>query len=693
MFDLPRDHGLSVGHDIRRLFVSSRRKVMSEIQILKDIALIFALSVASLYLCHRLRLPPIVGFLIAGVAVGPFGLELVQSVHEVEVLAEVGIVLLLFTIGIEFSIRDLLRSRRAVLLGGGAQVALTSGVVLILVMQFDVSFSKSLFAGFLVALSSTAIVLRTLQDSGDINSAHGRTILSILIFQDIVIAPMIIIAPLLAGHAENATASLFSLAAKAIIVVVLILLLAHYAVPHILELVIRTRSRELFLLTTILICVAIAWATSELGLSLGLGAFLAGLVISESEYSHNVLDGILPFKTVFTSFFFVSIGMLLDVSYLTSQLMPVLGLSAAVLVLKSAVAIGVALSLGLSSRAAVIVGLSLSQVGEFSFILSRVGVSFGLVDQDAYQLFLAVSITTMAITPFLINAAPRLADRISTLPPLRIFSGGAYFRLDQSEPDLQSLNDHLVIVGFGVNGRNIARAARGARIPYVIIEMNPDTVKAMRREGEPILYGDATSQRILESAAAGRARVAVIAISDPTAARRITQVVRDINPSAYIIVRTPFVKEVQALLDLGAGEVIPEEFETSVEIFTRVLMKYMVPLQEIDEFVAEVRSQSYAMFRSWSQKSPKLADLQVHAPEIEIASIRLAPHCAIAGQTLREAELRNRYGVTVLAVLRGEDLMTNPDSSIRLEEEDILYVMGSAEQCIRANRALASDTS
>jgi CPA2 family monovalent cation:H+ antiporter-2 len=319
---------------------------MSEIQILKDVALIFALSVASLYICHRLRLPPIVGFLIAGVAVGPFGLELIHSAHEVEVLAEIGIVLLLFTIGIEFSIKDLLQSKRAVLLGGGVQVALTTGIVLLLVMQFNVSLSKSLFAGFLVALSSTAIVLRTLQDSGDINSAHGRTILSILIFQDIVIAPMIIITPLLAGNSESATASLFALATKALIVVVLILLLARYVVPHILEQVIRTRSRELFLLTTILICVAIAWVTSEFGLSLGLGAFLAGLVISESEYSHNVLDGIVPFKMVFTSFFFVSIGMLLDVSYLTSQLAPVLGLSAAVLVLKAAVATGVALLIG-----------------------------------------------------------------------------------------------------------------------------------------------------------------------------------------------------------------------------------------------------------------------------------------------------------------------------------------------------------
>jgi CPA2 family monovalent cation:H+ antiporter-2 len=318
-------------------------------------------------------------------------------------------------------------------------------------------------------------------------------------------------------------------------------------------------------------------------------------------------------------------------------------------------------------------------------------VYFGLIDQDSYQLFLAVSITTMAITPFLIGLAPGLAERISALPPLRTFRGGAYFLSEQPTSDLRSLDDHLVIIGFGVNGQNIARAAGGARIPYVIVEMNPDTVKSMRREGEPILYGDATSRRILESASAQRARIVVIAISDPTATRRITQVVRDINPSAYIIVRTPFVKEVQALLDLGAVEVIPEEFETSVEIFTRVLMKYMVPIEEIDRFVAEIRSQSYAMFRSLSQKSPRLADLQVHVPEIEIASIKLAPHCPIAGKTLAESELRSRYGITVLAVLRGDQLLANPDSSMQLNEGDILYVIGSADSCTRANRMLASD--
>jgi len=666
---------------------------VTEISILKDLVIILGLSVASLLVCHRLHLPPLIGFLVAGIVVGPYGLGLIRSVHDVEVLAEIGIVFLLFAIGIEFSLRDLLRSRRAVLLGGGLQVAATILVVYLLISQFGRSQSEALFVGFLVALSSTAIVLRALQDRGEIHSAHGRTILSILIFQDIAIAPMIIIVPLLSGEADSAAGPLAMLALKALAVVVMVIILAHYVVPRILELVVRTRSRELFLLSAILICVAIAWGTSELGLSLGLGAFLAGLMISESEYSHQVLDGIVPFKMVFTGFFFVSVGMLLNISFAVSQPVLVICISLGVMIVKAMVAGGVALSLGMSSRSAIIVALAISQVGEFSFILSRVGVSFGLLDQETYQLFLAVSITSMAVTPFMINLAPRLADRVSQMPLMRLFQGGAYLKLSEADPSSEVLKDHLLIIGFGINGRNIAHAARSAQIPYCVIEMNPDTVKSMRRSGEPIFYGDATSHSVLENVSASSARVVVIAISDPAATRSITQNLHRINPSAYIIVRTRFVKEVEPLMDLGAAEVIPEEFETSVEIFTRVLMKYMVPREDIDRFISEIRSQSYQMLRGLSQRSSRLADLQLHFPEIEISTIRLSANCPHIGQSLAGAELRTRYAITVLAIMRADNLLVHPEGSELLIEGDILYVIGSADQCSTANRLLSTGKS
>ena len=658
---------------------------MAEIVILKDIAVIFALSVISLFACHRLKLPSIIGFLLAGLLIGPYGLGLIDSVHEVEILAEIGVVLLLFAIGIEFSIKDFLNSKRAVLLGGCLQVFLTIVFISLMMHIFDFSMNKAVFAGFLVSLSSTAIVLRSLQDRNELFSLHGGVILSILIFQDIIIVPMMIFTPLLSGSTENIFGSIIILAVKGISVIVIVILLARYFVPRLLYHVVRTRSRELFLLTIALICVAVAWSTNKLGLSLGLGAFLAGLVISESEYSHEALEGFLPFKIIFTSFFFVSIGMLLNTEHFISGAPIILGSAIAIMIIKTTLVFIVALMLGLSSRLAIIVGLALGQVGEFSFILSKTGISAGLLDTDTYRIFLAVAVLTMAIAPFLINIAPRIADTMSGWPLLRIFRHGSYRYLSR-EGEFAALNDHLVIIGFGINGRNIAHAALSAKIPYVIIEMNPDTVKSMRLEDEPIIYGDATGRETLKQVAIGRARIAVIAISDPIATRQITNAIQDLNPDVYIIVRTRFVSEMKALYDLGADEVIPEEFETSVEIFSRVLTKYLIPRADIDRFIDEVRSRSYEMFRGLSRKSSSLKDLQTHIPEMEINVIRLDGDSPIIDKSIAKSKIRTIYGVNILAVARDKNLISNPESSYVLKEGDTVYIVGSHDCCTRAGR-------
>ncbi len=660
---------------------------MVEILILKDIAIIFAFSVITLFICHRIKLPSIVGFLLAGLLIGPYGLGLVESVHEVDILAEIGIVLLLFAIGIEFSIRDLLNSKRAVLIGGSLQVLVTIAVIFILARQFNLNLNRSIFAGFLVALSSTAIVLRTLQDRSELFSAHGRVILSILIFQDIIIVPMLIFTPLLSGTTENVIASMLILGLKGVAVIVAVILLARYVVPHVLHQVVRTRSRELFLLSTVLMCIAVAWSTSKLGLSLGLGAFLAGLVVSESEYSYQALEGILPFKIVFTSFFFVSVGMLLNTNQFVFHASTIVGTTLLIVIIKAILVTGVALLIGMSFRSAIIIGLALSQVGEFSFILSKVGMSLNLLDQDTYQIFLAVAILTMALTPLLINVAPRIADTLSSWRFFSIFRHGSHRHLAE-EAKLGNLRDHLVIIGFGINGKNIARAARSSNIPYVILEMNPDTVRFHRDEGEPILYGDATGREALEHVAIDRARIAVVAISDPVGTRRITKQIHQLNPDAYIIVRTLFVSEMQALYELGANEVIPEEFETSVEIFTRVLMKYLIPRDDIEKFINELRSQSYEMFRGLHKQTSTLQDLQTHLPEIEISAIRLGDDSPIVGKTIGQAQIRNRFGANVLAIVRDQKLTANPESSHDLKIGDVLYVIGSPDCCSRARRGV-----
>ncbi len=659
---------------------------MPEMAILQDLALIFAGSALGLYVCIKLKMPPIVGFLLAGFAIGPHGLGLVSSTHEVEILAEIGIVLLLFTIGIEFSVKDLLRSRRAVLLGGSLQVVLTIGVTILLASGFGVAPNRALFAGFLVSLSSTAIVLRALQDRADLDSVHGRFSLSVLIFQDIAIAPMVILTPLLADGSGLLPGSIIALIARAVVVVVLVIVLTRWLVPMILNSVVRTRSRELFLFSVALICIVVALVTKELGLSLGLGAFLAGLIISESEYSLSALDGVLPFKTVFTGFFFVSIGMLLDTAVVIQEPLIVFGLGAGVMLVKAVVVVGVALLLGLSSRTAIIAGIALCQVGEFSFILSKVGLTYDLLTQETYQIFLACSVITMAVTPSLINHAPSIADRLATLPGLRAFKNGSYRWTQKSVRPGSGLKDHLVIIGYGLNGQNVARAAIAAGIPFVAIEMNPATAKESRAKGSPVLYGDATSTEMLHEVSVARARVVVIAISDPVATRSIVHVISQESPNAHIIVRTRFVSEIRDLRDLGAQEVIPEEFETSVEIFVRVLRKYLVPQDEIQRLVTDVRSGSYEMFRSLGEVDYRLSDMPLSS--IEISSVRVGPECNLAGRSLAETDIRRQFGVTVLAVWRGGKLLANPDGDMRLEADDVLYIAGKTDQCAAAATAL-----
>lgn len=651
-----------------------------EIPLLKDIVVIFGVSILVLLVCHRIKVPAIVGFLFTGILIGPHGLGFVKSVHDVEMLAEIGIVLLLFTIGIEFSLQKLLQVKKPVLLGGLLQVAGTLLAVFGLVSLAGPDPAEALFTGFLLALSSTAIVMKIFQERAEVDSLHGRMALAILIFQDLAIVPMIIFTPLLAGQAGGGISSLL-LILKALGVVVLILFSATFLVPRLLHLIVRTRSRELFLLSVALICIAVAWLTSLVGLSLGLGAFLAGLVISESEYSHQALEGILPFKDVFNSFFFISVGMLLDVGFLFEKPLLIALLTAAVLVLKTVIAGSVALSLGASLRTALLAGLSLSQVGEFSFILSKTGLAFGLIEESVYQLFLSISVLTMALTPFIIAVAPRVADAANRLPfPARLKTGA--YSLSQSFEELEKrvLRDHVIIVGYGLNGRNLARAARTVGILYTIVEANPDTVHKERAKGEPIHYGDATHEAVLRQAHIESARILVIAISDPSATARVTQLARQLNPSVHIIVRTRFVGEIKSLFKVGADEVIPEEFETSIEIFTLVLMKYLVPRDEIELIVNQVRSENYRMFRSLSQTGASLEDLKTHLADIGIHSLSLTENAPAIGKTLGELDLRKNYGVTVLAIRREGETLPNPGTHTKICLHDRLFVLGSPEE-------------
>ncbi len=566
-----------------------------EITILRDIVVILALSIFIILIFHRLRLPAIVAFLLTGIIVGPHGLALVSAVHEVEIMAEIGVVLLLFTIGIEFSFKKLMQIKKAVIVGGSLQVMLTILVSAGVLSLFNFPLNQAVFFGFLVSLSSTAIVLKMLQERTEIKSPHGQGSLAILIFQDVIIVPMILLTPILAGATGNLAYSLLMMVIKVAGVILFMVVLAKWVVHNTLFQVARTQSRELFLLSILVICMAVAWLTSSIGLSLAMGAFLAGLIISESEYSSYAFGQILPFRDLFTSFFFISIGMLLDINVLIASPVLVLSIVFCMMALKSLIAGFVGTVIGLSFRAALLVGFGLAQIGEFSFILSRFGLVEGLIAAENYQLFLAASVLSMAATPLIIAAAPRMADAIFKLPlPERIKLGSKDL---QKPPQVGVMQDHLIIVGFGLNGRNVARAAKTADIPYVILEMNPTTVRRERLQGEPIIYGDATNDESLHQVNIEDAKVIVIAIPDAAATERIVESARRLNAGFRIIVRTRFIHEVERLYALGADDVIPEEFETSVEIFTRVLNRFDIAEDDIERFTADIRANCYRVLR------------------------------------------------------------------------------------------------
>jgi CPA2 family monovalent cation:H+ antiporter-2 len=653
--------------------------------ILSTMVVVFGLSIAVLLLCYRLRIPTIVGFLLTGVLCGPSGLGLINATQEVETLAQIGVVLLLFSIGIEFSLSSLVQIKRIVILGGSLQVALTIGVVALIAWRLGLTPQQSVFMGFLLSLSSTAIVLKRLQEKAEVESPHGKTILAILIFQDVIVVPMMLVLPVMSGNAGAAMGpSVLVLLVKIVGIIACMAVMIKWVVPTIMFRIAKTKSRELFLLAIIAICFSVAWLTSSAGLSLALGAFLAGLVLSESEYGYQALGSILPFRDVFTSLFFISIGMLFDGAYFLRHPLLVVSLTLAVLVLKVVIASIVPAVLGFPLRTMVLTGLSLGQVGEFSFILSTAGMALGLLDKNTYQLFLGVSILTMAATPFVMSCGPRISDMMKSLPlPKRLTAGLQTAESSLLHEKRQTLNDHLIIIGFGINGKNVARAAHAMKIPYVITEMNPETVRREKAAGEPIIYGDAAHEAVLLHVDIRNARVVVVGIPDPIATRRVIEIARKLNPSVHIIARTRFFQETGSLFELGANEVVPEEFETSVEIFTRVLVKYLVPPDVIEMFVAEVRSDSYQMFRSLSKESSSFSDLKFALPDVEVNMAWVGDGSPVAGKSIAEIKPRSRFGITLLAIRRGSEVISNPESGIELAAGDILVILGKPQDIVK----------
>lgn len=572
-----------------------------EIPLLREIVVIFALSIVVQLICHRIHIPTIVGFLITGVLSGPHGLGFVNSVDDVDVLATMGIVMLLFSVGMEFSLKKILNLKKFFLVGGSLQVLFTIFIGMAAGLLFGSSLGEAIVIGFLISLSSTAITLRMLNSRNETNTPYGRLAISIMIFQDIVAVPMMLIIPSLAGGGSELHFDNMLELAKGVGILAFVAISAIKLVPQLLYYVTLTQSRELFILSVLTICFAVAWMTSSLGLSLSLGAFLAGLIVSESEYSNEAVGDVLPLQDVFTSFFFISIGMLLDLQYVLANPLTVISISLGLIIAKAFAAGAAAKLLRLSLRSAWMTGAALAQIGEFSFVLAGVAIGAQLMSEQSYQLFLAVSLLTMALSPWILQLAPALLNALAKIPRLHHWAES----FEESKPDtVNGLENHVIIVGFGVAGRQLALSCKKLSIPYTIIDLNADTVRSERANGEPIHYGDGSNSFVLEHAQISKANVLAIVINDPAAAQRIVQKARHTNPAMQIVVRTRYFADMQQFSKIGANDIVVDELGAALEVSSRVLSRYQVEIAELDALVDEmIASASWATKYSFLKRS------------------------------------------------------------------------------------------
>jgi len=658
-----------------------------------DVLLGFAILILTIF--YRFQVPPVLGFLVTGMLIGPYGLGILNGGHN-ELNADLGVIFLLFTIGVDLSLKELWKMKKALFLGGTLQIVLTTFLTLIVCSSLGFSSSTSVFLGFLISLSSTAIVLKVLQDRNEVYTQHGKTSLAILIFQDLAIVPLILITPLLVGDSLNFEGSLSTIFLKGSLIILVFILSAKFLIPWIFYHVGRTGNKELFLVSVVFICLSTALFTSSIGLSLALGAFLAGIVISGSQYSQQAMGNIVPLRDMFMSFFFVSVGMLLNIGYLFDHLPILILASFALIFIKSIAGVTITFLLGYPLRTAILTGLALSQVGEFSFVLSRLGVEYSLLTEETYQAFLAVSIITMGVTPFLINASYKPADFLvtkvsGTTNGMKLIHGlySEPIKEEQAEPEMK---DHLIIVGFGFSGRTVSKAAKAAGIPYIIVEVNPETVNQEKQKGEKIHYGDATFEAVMEHAGIKSARVLIIGISDSTATGKIVENAKKLNPNICIIAKVRNLQEMRHLNALGADEIIPEEYETSVEIFVRVLEKYMVPRENIEKLVNDVRANGYRMMRKLSGNTCGDSEFSIKdgLPGVDIQILKVGQGSSFDGKTLADLDFRKNHGVTVLSIRRGSDVIYTPEGNFILHAKDACILLGKPEDLCNIRRFFES---
>ena len=661
------------------------------IPILGELLMLAGVSLAVVMLFRRLRLPAAIGFIVSGVLIGPGGFGLIGDEQLVRTLAEFGVVLLLFTVGLELSVTDLGRVGRTAFVAGALQVGLTVGMVGGVLALAGLHPARALFFGLLVALSSTALVLKLLSDRLELSAPHGRLATGMLLFQDLMVIPFAIAVPWL-GRWVAPGADLIAGPGGAgapagpggvlrplvlLVVVALAFAVARRVVPWLLARAAGTRSREAFVFGVVVVALGSAWLTSWAGLSLALGAFIAGLILAGSELKSRIEADVLPFRDALSGVFFISIGMLFMPGFVVERPLLVLASTVGLVGLKAVAGLGALRLAGAPWRVAIAGGVGLAQVGEFSFVLAQAGLPHGLLGVSGGQAFYAGAVFSLMLTPLLVERAPELALALERHLVRGAGRGPAAVADPAGGEAPAPLSNHVVIAGFGLNGRNVARVLRAVRIPHVVVDLDPIALKSAVDEGSRVLIGDIANPHIQAQAGVPEARALVLALSDPTATRHACHLARTISRHVHIIVRTRYVSEIDELHRLGANQIIPEEFETSIEIFTAALREFHVPANVIQAQIQLLRQERYSLLRGMKLPGSVVEQLDAILTQGTCDTFLLLQHAPAIGRTLADLGLTGGRGAQVVAVVRGGHATTTFDEEFHLRVADTLVLAGT----------------
>jgi len=636
-----------------------------DILLLQNISMILITAVIVLLIFNKLKLPTMIGLFITGIVLG----HVINDTSMISNLSELGVIFLLFIIGLEFSAEKFSAIKKYALVGGILQVVLTTALITLLGLVLGLNLNSAIFLGLLVAFSSTAIVMKVMQQKHITHSVQGRVTLGILIFQDIAVIIVILITPLLGGQ-DLVINALPTLILKYLGLAVIIYVGAKWFIPLALRDSARTKNRDLFMLLTLFICMGTTFATSLIGIGPELGAFLAGLLISNTEYSHQTLGYIQPFQDVFMSLFFISIGLMVNLHLFLANIGIIIALTVVILLINFTATLITGMALKLPTKISVSIAILLSQIGEFSFVLAREGMTYGLMTNEFFSIFLGVSILTMSSTPFLEKLTPKIVSAISRID---------YFKVDSDLKSLpeeiespREIEDHVILVGMGRNGKQMAKACSEFKIPYRIVDMNPVIVENQQALGIPIIYGNASNESVLKELNITSAQCIVISASTYEGTLKTIDAARRLNPDIHIIVRTKYLRNINEVIEAGADEVIPKEFETSIMMFTRIMDYYNKDSDEIADALNDLRSDNYDAFRTVTSEDIETY-LNHKYTDLEIDSLRVSENAHLDDFPFEEHNLK------VTGVVRGEDTFIEVKPDFKFLEDDLILFIGHRE--------------